>query len=64
MRRDRTIDGIEGEVGEDLAGDNSFQSVRSGDAAERDELEQILSMRLLSASSEERSNELGDSKPV
>src|ERR1700683_2215230 len=40
MRRDSAIEGIEGEVGEDLAGDDAIYSLRSGDAPEGDEIEQ------------------------
>ena len=46
MRGDRAVDGVEREVGEDLAGDNSLQGVGPGNAAEGDELKQVLGCEL------------------
>src|SRR5205823_13563466 len=45
MREHAAVERVEGEVGEDLAGDDSVYSVRSGDTAERDEVKQGLRRR-------------------
>ena len=39
VRRDSTVEGIEGKIGEDLAGNNAVDRLRSGNTAEGDEIE-------------------------
>ena len=43
--RDLTIDGVHGEVGEDLAGDDAFQRIGPGNTAEGEEFEQVFGCR-------------------